>query len=84
MKPYALCCFCDVKLTNTKRLVFSHLKYCRKFAEQYNEDERNRILFPETIEEPIQYSIPPSFNGIVFLSDFFMIYYILSSFYFLF
>ena len=30
---YALCHFCDNKITNTKRLVHSHLKSCNKFKE---------------------------------------------------
>ena len=48
---YALCCYCKTRITNTKRLVISHLKSCKKFEEQYNEDERNRILFPKKYEE---------------------------------
>jgi hypothetical protein len=48
---YALCCYCKAKITNTKRLVISHLKSCNKFEEQYSENERNRILFPERYEE---------------------------------
>ncbi|CAG8726852.1 4477_t:CDS:2, partial [Rhizophagus irregularis] len=48
---FALCCYCKAKITNTKRLVISHLKSCNKFEEQYSENERNRILFPERYEE---------------------------------
>src|SRR6266542_6494111 len=48
---YALYHFCDNKITNTKRLVHSHLKSCNKFKEQYLKDKRNRILYPERYEE---------------------------------
>jgi|SRR3954452_17672086 hypothetical protein len=51
---FALCRYCKTKITNTKRLVISHLKSCKKFEEQYNENERNRILYPERYEEEIQ------------------------------
>src|ERR1043165_4987640 len=33
---FALCRFCNNKITNTKRLVHSHLKSCNKFEEQYS------------------------------------------------
>ena len=51
---YALCRYCKTRITNTKRLVISHLKSCKKFEEQYNEDERNRIFFPEKYDEEAQ------------------------------
>jgi hypothetical protein len=51
---FALCHYCKTKITNMKRLVFSHLKSCQKFKEQYNEDERNKILFPEKCDEEVQ------------------------------
>src|SRR4051794_39423362 len=44
---FALCYYCKTKITNTKRLVISHLKSCKKFEEQHNENERKKILFPE-------------------------------------
>jgi hypothetical protein len=44
---YALCRFCKTKLTNTKKLVTSHLKNCTIFKEQYTEHEQKRILFCE-------------------------------------
>jgi hypothetical protein len=65
---YALCRYCKTKITNTKRLVISHLKSCKKFEEQHNEDERNRILFPEKYEEEDQidketsFSLPPPYG----------------------
>ena len=48
---FALCHYCKTKITNTKRLVISHLKSCTKFEEQHNEDERDRIFYPEKYEE---------------------------------
>ena len=51
---YALCCYCKTRITNTKRLVNSHLESCKKFEEQYNEDERDRIFFPKKYDEEAQ------------------------------
>ena len=70
---YALCCYCKTKITNTKRLVISHLKSCKKFEEQYNENERNKILFPEKYAEESQidetsFSLPPPY-GIFFSNE---------------
>src|SRR3954452_18430804 len=61
---FALCRYCKTKITNTKRLVISYLKSCKKFEEQYNENERNKILFPEKYAEEsqideISFSLPP-------------------------
>ena len=44
---FVLYYFCKSKITNTKRLVHSHLKSCIKFNEHYTKDEKNQILFPE-------------------------------------
>src|SRR5215212_10259984 len=43
---YALCRFCKTKLTNTKKLVTSHLKNCTIFKEQYTEHEQEKNFFP--------------------------------------
>jgi hypothetical protein len=51
---FALCCYCKIKIINTKRLVISHLKSCKKFEERYTENERDRILYPEKYEEKNQ------------------------------
>lgn len=58
---FALCCYCKTKITNTKRLVVSHLKSCKIFEEKYSEDERNKILFPERYEEQDQTKGDPHF-----------------------
>ena len=49
----ALCRFCRTKITNTKKLVISHLKNCTIFKEQYTEYERELILFP--VNDNVQY-----------------------------
>lgn len=59
---FALCCYCKTKITNTKRLVVSHLKSCKIFEEKYSEDERNKILFPERYEEQDQTKGESSFS----------------------
>src|SRR5204863_7506723 len=68
---FALCRYCKTKITNTKRLVFSHLKSCVKFQEQHNEDERNKILYPEKYEEEETFfpAPPPygNFSAMIFL-----------------
>src|SRR5438270_600804 len=51
---YALCYYCKTKIINIKRLVIFHLKSCKKFEEQHNEDKRNRILFTEKYEKEAQ------------------------------
>ena len=61
----ALCRYCKTKITNTKRLVISHLKSCEKFEQQHNEDERNKILFPEKYNEEAQetsFPAPPPYG----------------------
>ena len=74
---YALCLYCETKFTNTKRLVISHLKSCKKFAENHTKDERNRILYPEEYEEKDQteretsFSFPPLPHGTFFKNDIF-------------
>jgi hypothetical protein len=47
---FALCCYCKIKIINTKRLIIYHLKSCKKFEKNYTEDERDRILYPEKYE----------------------------------
>jgi len=46
-----LCCYCKTKITNTKRLVISHLKSCKQFKKKYTKDEKDKILYPEKYEE---------------------------------
>ncbi|CAH1756939.1 11299_t:CDS:2, partial [Entrophospora sp. SA101] len=58
---YALCHFCKTKLTNTKKLVTSHLKYCTIFKEQYTEHEQEKILFPGN--ENNQYNGSPELDS---------------------
>ncbi len=48
---YILCHFCNNKITNTKKLIYFHLKSCNKFKEQYLKDERNRIFYSKRYEE---------------------------------
>ena len=48
---FALCCYCKIKITNTKRLVISHLKSCKQFEKKYIKDEKDKILYPEKYEE---------------------------------
>ena len=60
---FALCYYCKTKFTNTKRLVISHLKSCKKFAEHHTEDERNRILYPGKCEENDQTERETSFSS---------------------
>ncbi|CAB4398826.1 unnamed protein product [Rhizophagus irregularis] len=51
---FALCRYCRTRITNTKKLVTSHLKYCTKFEEQHNEDERDRILYSENMRRKLK------------------------------
>src|SRR5437764_791118 len=62
---FALCCYCKskiIKITNTKRLVISHLKSCKQFKEKYTEDERDKILYPEKYEKKDQIKRESSFS----------------------
>jgi len=60
---FTLCCYCKIKVTNTKRLIISHLKSCKKFEEKYTEDERDNILYPEKYEDIDQTEGESSFSS---------------------